>query len=214
MESQNKFYYLDKDYAKKGIAMVVKICEKRDSFYFNNSFICEYKGTHIPLYIIYDDNLELVRESSLIEFIELGLKKLEDNQVIINNQIVTFNKVYEYFDNNEIKVKTREMLVLEGIEKTFDNEYIKDGKLKIIPKKPKEIIKGEYDFVQEQWIEKASDEDKLEAVREQIILINSEILRIKSAGFVDIKLEKELERLKDLHYQLSYDIANKLNENF
>lgn len=210
----NYIFYLDKSLAKKGITCVKeKFLKEPEEFVLTENLI-KYIAEDIPHYIKYDEILDKIVESSFEEHVRLGFRTLEKGQVILNGKLENYNPSFEYIEDNEIKPKTREMLVLEKIEKPFDNEYIKDGELKTIPKKPKYMVKGEFDFIQEQWIEKASDEDKLEVVREQIILINSEILRIKSAGFVDIKLEKELERLKDLHYQLSYDIANKLNENF
>ncbi|UPO98439.1 hypothetical protein MKD34_09150 (plasmid) [Cetobacterium somerae] len=208
-----KYFYLDKNHAKNGIVMSAYSNSKPEPYYVEEGY-AEYIGDSLPIYVYYDEAKDLVRPSTLEELVTLGVKKLEPNQILEGGNIKTFNPAYEYIENNEIKSKTREMLVLEEIEKPFDNEYIKNGKLKTIPKKPKDMVKGEFDFIQEQWNEKATDDEKLENLKEKIVIINSEILRIKSAGFVDIKLEKELERLKDLHYQLSYDIANKLNENF
>lgn len=206
-----KYFYLDKKHAKNGIVMSIYSSSKPEPYYIEHGY-AEYIGNSLPIYVYYDEVKDLVRASTLEELVTLGIKKLESNQILEGGNIKTFNPTYEYIEKNEIKPKTREMLVLEGIEKPFDNEYIKAGKLKTIPKKPKDMVKGEFDFIQEQWNETATDEEKLENLKEKIVIINFEILRIKSAGFTDVKLERELERLKEFHSQLSYEIATKINE--
>ncbi len=208
----NYIFYLDKSLAKKGITCVLEKFIKEPENFIQKENLIKYVGDDIPHYIKYDETNNIIVESSFIEHVNLGYRELEVGQVIINNKVEFYNPNFEYIENNEIKPKTREMLVLEGIEKPFDNEYIKNGKLKTIPKKPKDMVKGEFDFIQEQWIEKATDDEKLENLKEKIVIINSEILRIKSAGFTDVKLESELERLKEFHSQLSYEIAKKINE--
>lgn len=208
----NYIFYLDKNLVKKGITCVKeKFLKEPEEFILTENLI-KYIGEDIPHYIKYDESLDKIIESSFEEHVQLGFRKLEQDQVILNGKLEIYNPTFEYIEDNEIKPKTREMLVLEGIEKPFDNEYIKNEELKTIPKKPKDMIKGEFDFIQEQWIETATDDEKLENLKEKIVIINSEILRIKSAGFTDTKLEQELERLKEFHSQLSYEIATKINE--
>ncbi|MGL5413390.1 hypothetical protein [Cetobacterium sp.] len=210
----NYVFYLDKSLAKKGITCALEKFIKEPENFIPKENLIKYVGNDIPHYIKYDEDKNTIVESSFIEHVNLGFRELGEGQVIINNQVEFYNPNFEYIENNEIKPKTREMLVLDGIEKPFDNEYIRDGKLKIIPKKPKDMVKGEFDFIQEQWIEKATIDEKLENLKKQIVIVNSEILRIKSAGFIDEKLEQELERLKELHAQLSHEIATKINEAF
>lgn len=210
----NYIFYLDKSLAKKGITCVKeKFLKEPEEFVLTGNLI-KYIAEDIPHYIKYDEGLDKIVESSFEEHVRLGFRTLEKGQVILNGKLEIYNPTFEYIEDNEIKSKTREMLVLEGIEKPFDNEYIKNGELKTIPRKPKDMVKGEFDFIQEQWIETATDDEKLENLKEKIVIVNSEILRIKSAGFTDEKLEQELERLKELHAQLSYEIANKINEDF
>lgn len=210
----NYIFYLDKNLAKKGIACVKeKFIKEPEEFILTENLI-KYIGKDIPHYIKYDEVLDKIVESSFEEHVQLGFRKLEQGQVILNGKLEIYNPTFEYIEDNEIKPKTREMLVLEDVEKPFDNEYIKNRKLKTIPEKPKDMVKGEFNFIQEQWIETATEDEKLENLKAKIVIVNSEILRIKSAGFVDEKLEQELERLKELHAQLSHEIATKINEAF
>lgn len=197
-------YYLDKELLKQG-----KICVRHkfdtDSINLLDPNLIKYIGDDIPSYIVYDEETNKIKESSFLEYIKLGFRKLEEGQVIVNEKIELYNPKFQYIKDNKIENKTREMLIIEGIEKPFDNEYLKEGVLKSIPPIPQEYIHGIFNIETESWRENATLEEQENYYRNKIIILNRKIIDIESTKIFSANNEKiELEKLKLKHQEVSH----------
>lgn len=172
----NKYYYLNIEHAMNGIAVVVGCGDKENIHLKNDNSLCEFISNSIPTYIMYDKETNSIRESSAVELVELGKRTLEKGQAILNGEIVTLNETYEHIQDGAIVKKTRDMLVSDGIEELFENEYLKNGLIVTIPKSPKDIVKPIFNKDTDKWEETATAEEIAEhAFRQSVAFYNSEL---------------------------------------
>lgn len=108
-----KYIYLDRENAKKGIALVFAVKDHPVNdyqTYFGGKAI-EFVGDDLPHYITYvqDGDKEYVREATRIELYERGIISLPANETVLDGTIVK---------------KTRERLIADGII-TLESELSK-----------------------------------------------------------------------------------------
>ncbi|MDY4010168.1 MAG: DUF4376 domain-containing protein [Fusobacterium gastrosuis] len=128
------YIYLDKEKAKEGIALVVAVLEEQNKNYKKDygENIVEFIGEDLPHYITYVEETDSVREATEEEKVARQQITLEDNQVIIDNIIYTYNKQYQKVVNNKIVDKTIKELIEEGILTLEEVKKIKREELKNI----------------------------------------------------------------------------------
>lgn len=128
------YIYLDKEKAKEGIALVVAVLEEQNKNYKKDygENIVEFIGEDLPHYITYVEETDSVREATEEEKVARQQITLEDNQVIIDNIIYTYNKQYQKVVNNKIVDKTIKELIEEGILTLEEVKKIKRKELKQI----------------------------------------------------------------------------------
>ena len=110
------YIYLDREEAKKGFALVLGASETKIEDYKNHygGRAIEYVGDDIPHYITFDETTDTIREATETEKLERNQITLEDNQVIIDNQIYTYDKKYQKVVDNKIIDKTLKELLEEN----------------------------------------------------------------------------------------------------
>ncbi len=114
-----KYIYLDREHAKKGISLVFAVCEQRIEDYqkmFDNKAI-EFIGEDLPHYITYvkTDDVEYVREATREEQYQNGLIELTPGEAFIDGKIVLFDPLAQVIKGNKVVEKTREQLIHENI---------------------------------------------------------------------------------------------------
>ena len=127
------FYYIDKEEAKNGNSLILAVTNEQYNDYkkrFNNKAI-EFQGENLPFYITYDEIANTVREATELEKIDRGQLKLDENQVVINNKIVTYNKDFQKIISGKIVNKTLKELLETNI---LTIEEIKTKKIEEIKK--------------------------------------------------------------------------------
>ncbi len=129
-----KYIYLNGEEAKKGVALVIAVLEERNSNYKAEygEHAVEFIGEDLPHYITYVEETDSVREANEEEKVARQQITLEDNQVIIDNVIYTYNKQYQKVVNNKIVDKTTRELVEEGILTLEELKKVKREELKNI----------------------------------------------------------------------------------
>jgi hypothetical protein len=136
------FYYIDKEEAKNGNSLILAVTNEQYDDYkkrFNDKAI-EFQGENLPFYITYDEIANTVREATELEKIDRGQLKLNENQVIINNKIVTYNKDYQKIISGKIVNKTLKELLETNI---LTIEEIKTNKIEEIKKMRDEFISSD-----------------------------------------------------------------------
>ena len=139
------FYYIDKEEAKNGNSLILAVTNEQYDDYkkrFNDKAI-EFQGENLPFYISYDENTNTVREATELEKIDRGQLKLDENQVIINNKIVTYNKDYQKIISGKIVNKTLKELLEANI---LTIEEIKTNKIEEIKKMRDEFISSDLEL--------------------------------------------------------------------
>ena len=128
------YIYLDREEAKKGYALVLGVSETKIEDYKNHyeGRAIEYIGDDIPHYITYVEASDTIREATETEKLERNQITLEDNQVIIDNQIYTYDKKYQKVVNNKIIDKTLKELLEENLITLDEIKEQKREKLKNI----------------------------------------------------------------------------------
>ena len=128
------YIYLDREEAKKGFALVLGVSETKTEDYKNHyeGRAIEYIGDDIPHYITYVEASDTIREATETEKLERNQITLEDNQVIIDNQIYTYDKKYQKVVNNKIIDKTLKELLEENLITLDEIKEQKREKLKNI----------------------------------------------------------------------------------
>ena len=127
------FYYIDKEEAKNGNSLILAVTNEQYDDYkkrFNDKAI-EFQGENLPFYITYDEITNTIREATELEKIDRGQLKLDENQVIINNKIVTYNKDFQKIISGKIVNKTLKELLETNI---LTIEEIKTKKIEEIKK--------------------------------------------------------------------------------
>lgn len=139
------FYYIDKEEAKNGNSLILAVTNEQYDDYkkrFNDKAI-EFQGENLPFYITYDEITNTVREATELEKIERDQLKLDKNQVIINNKIVTYNKDYQKIISGKIVNKTLKELLEANI---LTIEGIKTNKIEEIKKMRDEFISSDLEL--------------------------------------------------------------------
>ena len=139
------FYYIDKEEAKKGNSLILAVTNEQYDDYkkrFNDKAI-EFQGENLPFYITYDEITNTVREATELEKINRSQLTLYENQVIINNKIVTYNKDYQKIISGKIVNKTLKELLEANI---LTIEEIKTNKIAEIKKMRDEFISSDLEL--------------------------------------------------------------------
>ena len=139
------FYYIDKEEAKNGNSLILAVTNEQYDDYkkrFNDKAI-EFQGENLPFYITYDEITNTVREATELEKIERDQLKLDENQVIINNKIVTYNKDYQKIISGKIVNKTLKELLEANV---LTIEEIKTNKIEEIKKARDEFISSDLEL--------------------------------------------------------------------
>lgn len=111
------FYYIDKIEAIKGNSLILATRNDRlkDFKEVLGENAIEYNGNSLPFYITYDEKTNTIRESTDVEKVKRGQLKLEDNQIVINNQIITYDKKYQKIVEDKVVNKSLKDLIDENI---------------------------------------------------------------------------------------------------
>lgn len=139
------FYYIDKEEAKKGNSLILAVTNEQYDDYkkrFNDKAI-EFQGENLPFYITYDEITNTVREATELEKINRSQLTLYENQVIINNKIVTYNKDYQKIISGKIVNKTLKELLEANV---LTIEEIKTNKIAEIKKMRDEFISSDLEL--------------------------------------------------------------------
>lgn len=121
------YYYVDKIEAIKGNSLVLAIRSDKIKDYKKvlGDNAVEYQGDNLPFYITYDSKTDTVRESTELEKVKRGQLTLEDNQIIIDNRIITYDKKYQKVVDNKIVSKSLKELIDENIITLEDAKHQK-----------------------------------------------------------------------------------------
>lgn len=111
------YIYVDKEEAKKGISLVLAVSENKIEDYKNilGNNAVEFIGEDLPYYITYDETKDIIRESTEEEKLARQQIELKDNQVIIDNQIITYDKKYQKIVEDKVVNKSLKELIDESI---------------------------------------------------------------------------------------------------
>lgn len=111
------FYYIDKIEAIKGNSLILATHSDRLKNFKEvlGENTIEYNGNNLPFYITYDEKTNIIREATEVEKVKRGHLKLEDNQIVINNQIITYDKKYQKIVEDKVVNKSLKELVSENI---------------------------------------------------------------------------------------------------
>ena len=133
------YIYLDREEAKKGFTLVLGASETKIEDYKNHyeGRAIEYVGDDIPHYITYDEVTDTIREATELEKAERGQLVLEENQVIINNQIITYDLNFQKVVDGKVVNKTLKELVETNI---LTIEEVKTKKMEELKRKRDEFI--------------------------------------------------------------------------
>lgn len=139
------YYYVDKIEAIKGNSLVVAIRSDKIENYKKvlGENAVEYSGDSLPFFITYDSKTDAIRESTEVEKVKNGQLNLEDNQIIIDNQIITYDKKYQKVVDNKVINKTLKELVEENI---ITLEEAKHQKRRVFRQKLLEKIYADFDY--------------------------------------------------------------------
>ena len=111
------FIYLSKEKAKKGISLTIATSDTKINNFIElyGDDVIEYEATSIPQFVTYDENNNTIREATELEKVERGQLVLEENQAIINNQIITYDKDYQKIVDGKIVDKNITELLENGL---------------------------------------------------------------------------------------------------
>ncbi|MEG2347292.1 MAG: hypothetical protein RSB50_06380 [Cetobacterium sp.] len=112
---------------------------------------------------------------------------------------------YPKLENGSLVGKSDTELKLDGIIPLLEGEVIINNEIVVKPKPEGYKIQ----WTGTEWFEAATLEEQEETLRNQIISKTSELLKFQSAGFANLELEKELEILKNIHMDITHQIAIK-----
>ena len=121
------YYYVDKIEAIKGNSLVLAICSDKIKDYKKvlGENAVEYQGDNLPFYITYDSKTDTIKESTELEKVKRGQLHLAENQIIIDNQIITYDKNYQKVVDNKIVSKSLKELIDENIITLEDAKHQK-----------------------------------------------------------------------------------------
>lgn len=136
------FFYLNKNEAKKGISLTIATSgiKINDFIKLYGDDVVEYEATSIPQFITYNEENNTIREATELEKLSRGQLVLEENQVIINNQIITYDKKYQKVVDGKVVNKTNKELIENGI---ISLEELKEKKREELKNSRDEFIKSD-----------------------------------------------------------------------
>lgn len=181
----NKYIYLSKEEAKKGIALVYAVTKEpiqnMDEYFEGKA--CLFIGADLPHFITYLENENTIRESTEEEKLSRNQRELNDNEIINKNGIIeSYNPYTQKIINNEIFDKTREDYVDEGII-TLDSEKEKarierEKQLRALDLYDKAVLRGdiketeemkkERDIFRKSWLEIPNNYDDVNIPIEEL----------------------------------------------
>ena len=100
----------------------------------------EFVGENLPFYITYDEKTNSIREATELEKLSRGQLVLEENQVIINNQIITYDLNFQKVVDGKVVNKTNKELIENGI---ISLEKLKEKKREELKNSRDEFIKSD-----------------------------------------------------------------------
>lgn len=121
------FYYIDKIEAIKGNSLVLATRADRLENYKEvlGENAIEYTGDVLPFYITYDSKTNTIREATEVEKVKRNQLKLAENQIIIDNQIITYDKNYQKIVDDKVVNKTLKELIEEKVITLDDAKHQK-----------------------------------------------------------------------------------------
>lgn len=158
----NKYIYISKEEAKKGVALVYAVTEEpiqnMDEYFEKKA--CLFIGQDLPHFITYLENENTVREATEEEKLERGQRQLSKNEILKNGKIISYNMNTQKVVNNEIIDKTREDYISEGAI-TLDSEKEKarterEKQLRALDLYDKAVLRG--DIMETEEMKKNRDE--------------------------------------------------------
>ena len=105
------FFYVDKEEAKYGNSLILATNNEKIVDYKNvlGGNAIEFVGENLPFYITYDEKTNSIREATELEKLSRGQLVLEENQVIINNQIITYDLNFQKVVDGKVVNKTKNL---------------------------------------------------------------------------------------------------------
>lgn len=127
------FYYVDREQTKQGNSLILATSNEKIANYKDvmGENAVEFEGDNLPFYITYDEDTNTIREATELEKISRGQLILEENQIIIDNKIVTYDKNYQKVENGKIVDKTTKELIESGVITLEEIKTRKREELKI-----------------------------------------------------------------------------------
>lgn len=121
------YYYVDKIEAIKGNSLVLAIRSDKIKDYKKvlGENAVEYSGDSLPFFVTYDSKTDTIKESTELEKVKRGQLHLAENQIIIDNQIITYDKNYQKVVDNKVVNKSLKELIDENIITLEDAKHQK-----------------------------------------------------------------------------------------
>jgi ASC-1-like (ASCH) protein len=116
-EIMKNYIYLDREKAKQGTSLVFKVSEtKVDNYkeYFEGNAV-EFYGEDLPHFITYLKDSDSIRAATEEEKLEKGDRILNDEEVVIDGKIVSYDSYSQKIVEDQIVDKTRQDYINEGI---------------------------------------------------------------------------------------------------
>lgn len=158
------FFYLNKNEAKKGISLTIATSgiKINDFIKLYGDDVVEYEAASIPQFITYNEESNTIREATELEKLSRGQLVLEENQVIINNQIITYDLNFQKVVDGKVVNKTLKELVETNI---LTIEEVKTKKIEELKSKRDEFINSDLEldgyFIQ---VRNQEDRDKFNRI--------------------------------------------------
>lgn len=158
----NKYIYISKEEAKKGVALVYAVTEEpiqnMDEYFEKKA--CLFIGQDLPHFITYLENENTIREATEEEKLERRQRQLAKNEILKNGKIISYNMNTQKVVNDEIIDKTREDYISEGAI-TLDSEKEKarterEKQLRALDLYDKAVLRG--DITETEEMKKNRDE--------------------------------------------------------
>lgn len=111
------YYYVDKIEAIKGNSLVLAMRSDKIKNYKNvlGENAVEYSGDSLPFFVTYDSKTDTIKESTELEKVKRGQLHLAENQIIIDNQIITYDKKHQKIVDDKVVNKSLKELIDENI---------------------------------------------------------------------------------------------------